>query len=91
MIAAGDIAVQMGWWSETEQHRQKALINKVKLPTQLKPDIDIEAIKTALYWDKKVEKGTVRFILPQKIGQAAITNQVPPAVIHHALTQLITQ
>jgi 3-dehydroquinate synthase len=91
MIAAGDIAVQMGWWSASEQERQKQLIRKVKLPTQLKPDSDLEAIKNALYWDKKVEQGTVRFILPQKIGQAAITNQVPPAVIHHALTQLITQ
>lgn len=89
MIAAGDIAVQMGWWSETEQHRQKELINKVKLPTQLKPDIDLEAIKNALYWDKKVERGTVRFILPQKIGQATMTNQVPPAFIHQALARLV--
>ncbi len=89
MLAAGDIAVQMGWWSESEQQRQKQLICKVKLPTHLKPDIDLEAIKHALHWDKKVEKGTIRFILPQKIGQAAMTNQVPPEVVHYALTRLV--
>ena len=89
MIAAGDIAVQMGCWSESEQQRQKQLISKVKLPTQLKPDMDLEAIKNALQWDKKVEKGTVRFILPQKIGQATMTNQVPLEFIHRALTRLV--
>jgi 3-dehydroquinate synthase len=51
--------------------------------------MDLEAIKNALQWDKKVEKGTVRFILPQKIGQATMTNQVPLEFIHRALTRLV--
>ncbi|MCS7031171.1 MAG: 3-dehydroquinate synthase [Gloeomargarita sp. SKYG116] len=88
MIAAGDIAVQLGWWSETEQQRQKALITKVKLPIQLAPDVDIEAIKNALNWDKKVEGGTVRFILPKAIGRAEITDQVSAELIHQALIRL---
>ncbi|APB34957.1 3-dehydroquinate synthase [Gloeomargarita lithophora Alchichica-D10] len=91
MIAAGDIAVQLGWWSKDEQSRQKQLIANVKLPIQLKPDIDLEAIKLALNWDKKVVQGAVRFILPKKIGQAAMTDQVPPDVIHQALICLIAQ
>ncbi len=88
MVAAGDIAVQMGWWSEAEQSRQKQLIARVQLPTQLIPTIDIAAIQQALNWDKKVEQGAVRLVLPQGIGRAAITHQVPASLIQQALVRL---
>ncbi|MEO0309042.1 MAG: 3-dehydroquinate synthase, partial [Gloeomargarita sp. DG02_3_bins_56] len=91
MIAAGDMAMQLGWWSESACHRQKQLIAKVKLPTHLEPNIDIEAIKSALNWDKKVEQGAVRFILPKAIGKAEIINQVPADVLHRALVNLTVQ
>lgn len=91
MIAAGDIAVQMGWWSDGEHDQQKELIAKVKLPTQLPSNTDIEAIEMALNWDKKVEQGAVRFILPKGIGKAEITHQVPSDVIHRALIRLMAQ
>ncbi|MEN9227589.1 MAG: 3-dehydroquinate synthase [Gloeomargarita sp. GMQP_bins_120] len=88
MIAAGDMAVQLGWWSETEYMRQKELIAKVKLPTKLAPDVDLEAIQNALHWDKKVQGGRLRFVLPRAIGRAEITHQVPPEVLRRALLRL---
>ncbi|MEN9213719.1 MAG: 3-dehydroquinate synthase [Gloeomargarita sp. DG02_1_bins_92] len=91
MLAAGDMAMQLGWWSESEYHRQKELIAKVKLPTHLQPNIEIEAIKLVLNWDKKVEQGAVRFILPKAIGKAEIINQVPADVLHRALVNLTVQ
>ncbi|MEN9216609.1 MAG: 3-dehydroquinate synthase, partial [Gloeomargarita sp. HHBFW_bins_162] len=89
MIAAGEMAAQLGWWSTQASERQKKLIMHVKLPIHLHPQIDIEAIKLALNWDKKVEKGTVKFILPKAIGQAEITSHVPADVIHQALVHLL--
>jgi len=38
--------------------------------------------------DKKVEKGTIRYILLQRLGQAAIVNDITAPEIDQALAQL---
>jgi 3-dehydroquinate synthase len=78
MVAAGEIAVAMDWWS-------RALIAKCGLPTQLPAGIDLGAIVAKLQTDKKVKAGQVRFVLPTEIGKVAVTDQVTPAIIHPVL------
>jgi 3-dehydroquinate synthase len=85
MVAAGEIAVAMDWWSRAECDRQNALIAKCGLPTQLPTGIDLGAIVAKLQTDKKVKAGQVRFVLPQTIGRVAVTDQVTPAVINPVL------
>jgi 3-dehydroquinate synthase len=85
MVAAGEIAVAMDWWSRAECDRQNALIAKCGLPTQLPAGIDLAAIVAKLQTDKKVKAGQVRFVLPTEIGQVAVTDQVTPAIIHPVL------
>jgi 3-dehydroquinate synthase len=88
MVAAGEIAVAMDWWSRTECDRQNALIAKCGLPTQLPAGIDLGAIVAKLQTDKKVKAGQVRFVLPKTIGSVAVTDQVTPAVINPVLKQM---
>jgi 3-dehydroquinate synthase len=89
MIAAGEIAVEMGWWSRAECDRQQHLIEKCKLPTRLPAGIDIAAIVPKLQTDKKVKAGQVRFVLPKRIGTVAITDQVTPDIIQSVLQRLV--
>lgn len=90
MVAAGKIAVALkfGDWDEAAQERQLKLIKKAKLPIQLPDEIDIEDIINALQADKKVQDGKVRFVLPTKIGEATVTDQVSSEDIRQVLQQM---
>lgn len=88
MVAAGNIAAELGMWTNEETKRQNNLISKASLPTQLPNGIDIEKIVDALQIDKKVKAGKVRFILPTQIGEVKITDQVPADTIRNVLQEL---
>ncbi|MBD2462351.1 3-dehydroquinate synthase [Oscillatoria sp. FACHB-1407] len=88
MVAAGQIAVELGLWSDTETQRQFALIEKTGLPTRLPSGMDLEAIITALQSDKKVQSGQVRFVLPTRIGEAIVTDKATADVIRRVLQQM---
>ncbi len=88
MVAAGQIAVELGMWQKAEAERQHTLIQKTGLPTQLPTGVDIEAIIEALQTDKKVLEGKVRFILPTQLGAVTITDQVPSDTIRQVLQEM---
>jgi len=88
MVAAGQIAVELGLWTQGESDRQHALIQKTGLPTQIPAELDVEAIAATLQTDKKVEAGRVRFVLPTQIGTVKVTDQVPSEVVKQVLLQL---
>jgi 3-dehydroquinate synthase len=88
MVAAGQIAVELGLWTQEESDRQYALIQKTGLPTQIPADVDVEAIAATLQTDKKVEAGRVRFVLPTQIGTVKVTDQVPSETVGQVLRQL---
>lgn len=88
MIAAGQIAVELGSWSQADMQRQDALIKKAGLPTQIPAELDIDTILKTLQMDKKVQDGKVRFVLPTQIGTAIITDNVPSELVHTVLSKL---
>lgn len=88
MVAAGQIAVELGLWTQAECDRQHALIQKTGLPTQIPAELDVEAIVATLQTDKKVEAGRVRFVLPTQIGAVKVTDQVPSETVKQVLRQL---
>jgi 3-dehydroquinate synthase len=84
MLAAGDIAVAMGLWSQADQDRQRRLITAAGLPLRW-PALDPEAVLVCLQADKKVREGKVRFVLPTGVGAVTIRDDVDPATIRRAL------
>ncbi|MEH2295053.1 3-dehydroquinate synthase [Nostoc sp.] len=88
MVAAGQIAVDLGLWQKEDTERQNALIQKTGLPTQLPTGVDIEAIIEALQLDKKVKAGKVRFVLPTEIGVVTVTDEVPSDIIRQVLQRM---
>jgi 3-dehydroquinate synthase len=85
MVAAGQIAAELGMWQKEDTQRQDALIAKAGLPTKLPDGVDIEAIIEALQSDKKVKDGKVRFVLPTQIGVVTVTDEVPSDIIRQVL------
>ncbi|MCX5947861.1 MAG: 3-dehydroquinate synthase [Cyanobacteria bacterium] len=80
MVAAGEIALRMGLWSEADQERQKRLIEAAGLPTGF-PPLSHESVWQCLQGDKKVKKGRIRFVLPTAIGRVAIRDDVNQEMI----------
>ncbi|BAY25057.1 3-dehydroquinate synthase [Calothrix sp. NIES-2100] len=88
MVAAGQIALELGMWQQEDTERQNALITKAGLPTQLPSGLDIEAIIDALQLDKKVKAGKVRFVLPTQMGVVTVTDEVPADIIRQVLQKM---
>lgn len=88
MVAAGAIATAMDLWPQTATDRQLTVIQKAGLPTQLPPDLKINDILTTLRSDKKVKSGKVRFVLPKRIGEAFVTDQVTDNIIRSVLEKM---
>jgi 3-dehydroquinate synthase len=88
MVAAGEIAQRIGWWSVAESQRQRRLIEKAGLPSQWPAGIPWEAVLQAMQADKKVKQGRIRFILPRQIGQAELSDQVGLADIQAAVESI---
>ncbi|APD48891.1 3-dehydroquinate synthase [Synechococcus sp. CS-602] len=86
MLAAGDLAVAMGLWTDHDQARQRAVIAKAGLPLQL-PKLDAGAMLATLQSDKKVKDGQLRFVLPTGIGQVVIRSDVSAAHILQLLNR----
>ncbi len=88
MAAAGAIATHLDQWTQAETDRQQALIDKAQLPSKIPPSVSIEDILVALRSDKKVKAGKVRFVLPERIGAAVVTDQVTDDAVQTVLKDL---
>ena len=75
MKIAGDIATEKNLWLKEDSLRQNNLIESYGLPTQI-PKIKKNEVITILMGDKKVRDGKMRFILPKKIGEVDIFNDI---------------
>ncbi len=87
MIAAGELAVQLGIWSRDSANRQKALIAKTGLPTYW-PKLNPNDVWDTLQSDKKVRNGKVRFILPKKIGEVDIYDDISKEQVIDCISKL---
>ena len=87
MLYATQIAIEMGLTNNTVFERQLSLIKRLglSLHTGLKPE---DVIKT-LYTDKKVIGGRLRFILPTKIGEVIISDQVTEDILYRVLSKTL--
>ena len=82
MRIAGDIAAEKNLWLKEDSLRQNSLIQSYGLPIQI-PKIKKNKVMTILMGDKKVRDGKMRFILPRKIGQVDIFNDIDISISKH--------
>ena len=85
MAMAAQTSQRMGWLSEADVARTRALIRAAGLP-DVAPDLGVATWLDYMGHDKKVEGGKLRFVLLKKLGEAAITGDVPADVLSGVLT-----
>ena len=87
MVAVGQLAVQRGLWEEVDAKRQKRLIEKAGLPSSW-PKLEIESVLSSLQGDKKVKNGKVSFVMPLKIGDVKLFNNISNKEIRECLQKI---
>jgi 3-dehydroquinate synthase len=89
MMMAADLSHRIGWISERDVSRIAGLLRRARLPVA-PPPIDPERFLELMAVDKKVRHGRMRLVLLKAIGQAVITDDVPPDALRQTLTQVIS-
>ena len=87
MNCAAQLAVNSGMFSETDFQRQHTLLKRAKLPISFPPDLTPEALCDAMYLDKKTLGGKLRLILPTRIGEVVIRDDVDDRHVLEAILQ----
>ena len=87
MNCAAQLAVHLGMFSETDFQRQRSLLNRAKLPLTFPDDLTPAAICGAMYLDKKTLGGKLRLILPTRIGEVVIRDDVDDRQVLEAIAQ----
>lgn len=85
MAAAGRISREMGFCAPGEAERLTALLERFGLPARMKEPPKLSVLKKLLAGDKKTRRGSPRFVLMRKIGEAAHGVAVPPRLWRGAL------
>ncbi len=87
MTAAANLAQDLGMIDAMAQSRIARLIESAGLPTG-GMKLDADRVVEAMGFDKKVEGGKLRLILPGKIGAATIRDDVPIDRVRTAVESL---
>jgi len=78
MCAAGRIAEKLGIFNDVE--RQERLIKRAGFSINLS-DFDVEDLIRIMHFDKKVKNSKINFVLPRRIGDVVIRDNIPEKVL----------
>ncbi|MBI2850172.1 MAG: 3-dehydroquinate synthase [Chloroflexi bacterium] len=84
MLAEADISNRLGKLSTKELDRLETVIAAAGLPTHI-PSLPAKALMQAMQHDKKIVAGKIKFVLPKKIGEVLITDEVNPSLVEEVL------
>jgi len=87
MVQAAIVAHERGHLSLEDKARISDLIKAAKLPVNGPKDMNFDAFIKHMKRDKKVLNGTMRFVLPNKIGAAAVYSDVTEADLQKAIAE----
>ena len=89
MNCAARLAANLGMFSETDFERQCTLLKRANLPLTFPTDVAPETLCDAMYLDKKTLGGKLRLILPTRIGEVVIREDVADMQIVQAISQCL--
>lgn len=85
MVAAATISKRMGMLDNSEFKRLKGVIKELGLPTEIAGHKAPEILQ-AMKHDKKIVAGRIRFILPRRMGEAFLSDEVDLSLVEQVLT-----
>ena len=87
MVAASRLAMHLGMLDERPVQRIIACIAAAGLPVG-GMTVNVDRVIDAMWVDKKVKSGKLRFVLPDRIGHVVIRDDVPADAVRRAVESL---
>jgi len=84
LVAAARIAVELGRAEAALPGRLERALSAHGLPVRC-PPVEVDAILSAIAYDKKKQGHALRWVLPRALGDVEITTDVPPQVVRSVL------
>jgi len=81
LVAAADLSARLGYCTGQLKDRIDAVLNTVGLPGRIPANLSPESILDAMNRDKKRSAQSLRLVLPVKVGQVFVANDIPAADI----------
>jgi len=87
MVLAADLSRRLGWISDASAQRiRQVLEEKYGMPVIPPADISEERYLELMASDKKVEQGTIRFVLLRGIGEGVIEGGIDEQLLRQTLS-----
>lgn len=84
MVMANALAVELGMFTQDEAEQVKALLEKASLPTEYTIK-EVDDFYEHFFLDKKSAKGSIKFILPDGMGNHKIVSDIDENVVKKVL------
>ncbi|WP_355659578.1 3-dehydroquinate synthase [Halomonas salifodinae] len=91
MLMAAELSARLGWLSRGEVERVAAVIASAALPLAAPAAMDEEAFLVPMRLDKKNIDARLRLILLQRLGEACVHDETPPALLRELLADFPRQ
>lgn len=88
MACAARVALHLGLADASLVETQERLLTRLGLPTVVR-HVRANAVLAAMRTDKKRREGRIRMILPTQIGKVQIVDEVDPAAVRAALSEVL--
>ncbi|MDB5313623.1 MAG: aroB [Gemmataceae bacterium] len=85
MMCASRLAERHGLIGPELSRRQRALLAAFSLPTRPLPGWPVDALVAVMRRDKKAAGGQLRFILPTRLGEVKLFDDVPESLVREVL------
>jgi len=85
MVAAAKMSAAMGLLEPGELARLRSLLVRAGLPVTMPEGIDPSVVLAAMARDKKRAGGRLRFVLPTRMGEVVIRNDVPGKLVEETV------
>ncbi len=92
IIAAGRIEIEMGLSEPARLDRVRAVLEKLRVPVKLPPDLAEDRVMDLMQHDKKAVDRQARFVLLEQLGQVYCPNgQYAVPVSHEVVEKVLRQ
>ena len=88
MMGAARMSQRMGMITEEVVQRQKRLLERFGLPTSA-PDVGSQEVFEAMAMDKKIESGSIKWVLLEELGRAVVRKDVPLGLVQETVNDLL--
>lgn len=85
MLMAADLSMRQGWLSEDDVLRVENLIDKAELPTRAPHNMTYDKFMELMAVDKKVRAGKINLVLLKSLGEAFVTAEFDPELLHQTI------